>query len=112
MYAIRSYYGSENIITVYVDHSRFADSRWYTGSGIYRNVKLVTVNKLHIPVWGTFITRITSYNVCYTKLLRISAMEPFINVPDYPVLDELHLAIKSRNNAKCTFLSAISCFTC
>ncbi len=30
----------------------------------------------------------------------ISAMEPFINVPDYPVLDELHLAIKSRNNAK------------
>ncbi len=48
--------GSENIITVYVDHSRFADSRWYTGSGIYRNVKLVTVNKLHIPVWGTFIT--------------------------------------------------------
>lgn len=46
----------ENIITVHVDHSRYADSRWYSGSGIYRNVKLVTVNKLHIPIWGTFIT--------------------------------------------------------
>ncbi|MBD0401537.1 glycoside hydrolase family 2 TIM barrel-domain containing protein [Flammeovirga sp. EKP202] len=46
----------ENIITVHVDHSRFADSRWYTGSGIYRNVKLVTMDKLHIPIWGTFIT--------------------------------------------------------
>lgn len=46
----------ENIITVYVDHSRYADSRWYTGSGIYRNVKLVTVDKLHIPIWGTFVT--------------------------------------------------------
>lgn len=48
--------GSDNILTIHVDHSRYADSRWYTGSGIYRNVKLVTVNKLHIPVWGTFIT--------------------------------------------------------
>ena len=46
----------ENILTVYVDHSRYADSRWYTGSGIYRNVKLITTEKLHIPIWGTFIT--------------------------------------------------------
>ena len=48
--------GSNNILTVHVDHSRYGDSRWYTGSGIYRNVKLVTVDKLHIPVWGTFVT--------------------------------------------------------
>lgn len=48
--------GSENVISVYVDHSRYADSRWYTGSGIYRNVKLITTNKLHIPIWGTFVT--------------------------------------------------------
>ena len=48
--------GLENILTVHVDHSRYADSRWYTGSGIYRNVKLITVDKLHIPIWGTYIT--------------------------------------------------------
>ena len=30
----------ENIIIVRVDHSKFADSRWYTGSGIYRHVRL------------------------------------------------------------------------
>ncbi|WP_430935089.1 glycoside hydrolase family 2 TIM barrel-domain containing protein [Saccharicrinis sp. 156] len=48
--------GEDNILTVHVDHSRFADSRWYTGSGIYRNVKLITVDKLHIPIWGTFVT--------------------------------------------------------
>ncbi len=47
---------NENVLTVHVDHSRYADSRWYTGSGIYRNVKLITVNKLHIPIWGTFLT--------------------------------------------------------
>ncbi|WP_027470614.1 glycoside hydrolase family 2 TIM barrel-domain containing protein [Saccharicrinis fermentans] len=48
--------GEPNVLTVYVDHSRFADSRWYTGSGIYRKVKLVTLDKLHIPIWGTFVT--------------------------------------------------------
>lgn len=48
--------GTENILTVHVDHSRYADSRWYTGSGIYRNVKLITVDKLHIPIWGTYLT--------------------------------------------------------
>jgi beta-galactosidase len=46
----------ENILTVHVDHSRYVDSRWYTGSGIYRNVKLITLNKLHIPIWGTYLT--------------------------------------------------------
>ncbi len=48
--------GKENRLSVRVDHSRYADSRWYTGSGIYRNVQLLIVDKLHIPVWGTFIT--------------------------------------------------------
>jgi beta-galactosidase len=48
--------GTDNVLTVHVDHSRYADSRWYTGSGIYRNVSLMLVNKLHIPVWGTFVT--------------------------------------------------------
>lgn len=48
--------GVDNVLTVYVDHSHYADSRWYTGSGIYRNVKLVTLDKLHIPIWGTFVT--------------------------------------------------------
>ncbi|SDX72345.1 Beta-galactosidase/beta-glucuronidase [Lutibacter oricola] len=48
--------GKNNEISVKVDHTRFADSRWYTGAGIYRNVKLITANKLHIPVWGTFVT--------------------------------------------------------
>ena len=30
--------GDDNIIAVHVDHSRQNDSRWYTGSGIYRPV--------------------------------------------------------------------------
>lgn len=48
-------YGSENIIAVKVDHSAYADTRWYTGSGIYRNVRLVKTSKVHIPQYGVRI---------------------------------------------------------
>ncbi|SHH14963.1 sugar-binding domain-containing protein [Flavobacterium aquidurense] len=47
-------YGAENIISVRVDHSQSADSRWYTGSGIYRNVWVVYANPIHIAQWGVY----------------------------------------------------------
>ncbi|MNF30851.1 Beta-galactosidase large subunit [compost metagenome] len=47
-------YGENNIIAVRVDHSQSADSRWYTGSGIYRNVWLVYSNPVHIAQWGVY----------------------------------------------------------
>jgi beta-galactosidase len=47
-------FGEENTITVRVDHSRSADSRWYTGSGIYRNVWVVYANQVHINQWGVY----------------------------------------------------------
>ncbi|WP_241301572.1 FG-GAP-like repeat-containing protein [Microbulbifer elongatus] len=47
--------GQDNVVAVRVDRSRYIDSRWYTGSGIYRSVKLLTVDPLHIPVSGVFI---------------------------------------------------------
>ena len=46
----------ENVIAVRVDHSRYADSRWYTGSGIYRHVRLCITGPLHIAHWGTYVT--------------------------------------------------------
>ncbi|MFI3205830.1 MAG: glycoside hydrolase family 2 TIM barrel-domain containing protein [Clostridia bacterium] len=48
--------GEENVISVKVDHTRFADSRWYTGSGIYRKVSLHVLPEVNIPVWGAFFT--------------------------------------------------------
>ncbi len=43
----------DNVLSVRVDHSRYADSRWYTGSGIYRDVWLVSAPKTHLAQWGT-----------------------------------------------------------
>ena len=49
-------WNSDNVVAVRVDHSRYADSRFYTGSGIYRNVRLVITEPLHIAHWGTSVT--------------------------------------------------------
>ena len=47
-------YGENNSIAVRVDHSKSADSRWYSGSGIYRNVWVVYSNPVHIGQWGVY----------------------------------------------------------
>ena len=45
----------KNVIAVRVDNSHQPNSRWYSGSGIYRSVWLTVTDPLHIPVWGTHI---------------------------------------------------------
>ena len=54
MYDLTPYIHKEgdNVIAVRVDHSRYADSRWYTGSGIYRDVYLVSAPDVHLSQWG------------------------------------------------------------
>lgn len=42
----------ENVLAVRVDHSRSADSRWYSGSGIYRDVYVISAPESHIAQWG------------------------------------------------------------
>jgi beta-galactosidase len=46
----------KNTIAVRVDNSVQPNSRWYSGSGIYRNVWLNITSPLHIAQWGTYIT--------------------------------------------------------
>jgi beta-galactosidase/beta-glucuronidase len=43
----------DNVLAVRVDHSKSADSRWYTGSGIYRDVYLIGAGDVHFAQWGT-----------------------------------------------------------
>ncbi len=43
----------DNVLAVRVDHGQEFDSRWYTGSGIYRNVWIVTAPDVHLAQWGT-----------------------------------------------------------
>ncbi len=49
-------FGKDNVIAVRVDNSRQMNSRWYSGSGIYRHVWLCVTDPVHIGVWGVGIT--------------------------------------------------------
>jgi len=44
-----------NVVAVRVDHSVTADSRFYTGSGIYRHVWLTLTQPVHVAHWGTYV---------------------------------------------------------
>ena len=77
MYAIRSYYVAlaykwyllafeANLITLRHFHYYLVYSEYLTNTQISEGQKLA---KEHLAIFGTS-NRITSYNVCYTKLLR------------------------------------------
>ena len=45
----------DNILVVELENKP-ESSRWYPGAGLYRNVHLIETDKVHVPVWGTYIT--------------------------------------------------------
>ena len=47
--------GEKNLIAVKVNNPG-KNSRWYSGSGIYRHVELIETNRVHLSQWGNFVT--------------------------------------------------------
>lgn len=47
--------GGRNVIAVRADTSAAPSSRWYTGSGIYRRVRLIEAGDVHIPQGGAVV---------------------------------------------------------
>ncbi len=48
--------GEENVLSVRADNSAQPASRWYTGAGIYRHVRLVVTDDVHIAPRGVFVS--------------------------------------------------------
>ena len=49
-------YAEENVLVVAANNSAQPNSRWYSGTGIYRHVWLRTGSAMRIPPWGVFVT--------------------------------------------------------
>jgi len=45
-----------NVLAVRADNSGQPASRWYSGAGIYRHVRLVVTDPVHLEPWATFVT--------------------------------------------------------
>lgn len=46
----------QNVVAVRVDNSKQKNSRWYSGSGLYRKVRLTVCDPVHIDLWGVAVT--------------------------------------------------------
>lgn len=49
-------YSKTNVLAVRVDNSQQPSSRWYTGAGIYRHVRVVVTEPIHVSPWGVFVS--------------------------------------------------------
>lgn len=88
--------GAHNLLAVRVDRSRYIDSRWYPGSGIYRDVKLVTVDPLHIPIWGVAITTPVIEKQRAEVLLDVEVMNERVAAAEFTVRTEVFDGLGKR----------------
>lgn len=76
---------NNNTIAVRVDNSKQPNSRWYSGSGIYRNVWLVSVGNIFVDHWGTYVTTPIAHETeakisVHTKVKNASARNEVVSV--------------------------------
>jgi len=62
-----------NVLKVFVDNTHQLNSRWYSGSGIYRPVWLVVSEPVHVAHWGVYVTtpQITHHNALVRVKTRV-----------------------------------------
>lgn len=90
--------GDNNVIAVKLDHSIIADSRWYTGNGIYRNVWLLTTNKTHVDTWGTFV----STPIVSKDSALVSTQVSIKNEQENPQTIEINSVVVDEKGTECS----------
>ena len=85
----------ENLLAVSVDNKGLA-SRWYPGAGIYRHVRLILKEAVHIAHWGTSIT--TPEVTAESADIRVRTS--VINTTSVPVDAELTTSLSDKNGGK------------
>ena len=77
-------FNGANVIAVEVKNEG-QNSRWYSGSGIYRHVWLKIMDPLHIKQWGSFITTPEVSNAsatinCKTSIVNETGKDEIVNI--------------------------------
>ena len=75
-------YGAENTLTVVADNSELPNSRWYTGSGIYRPVWLYVGEAARIVHQGVRVTTLSTAPACVRVETRATRGEIAVEILD------------------------------
>jgi beta-galactosidase len=97
-----NYGDKKNLIAVKVDNSMQPNSRWYSGSGIYRKVWLVSTDKIAVDHWGTCIAT----PEVSEKSAKVSMKTIIRNRSDKDQLVTLTTIICNANNGKVAKVSS------
>jgi len=95
----------KNVIAVKVDNSAQPDSRWYSGSGIYRNVWLSSTGKLAIDQWGTRVVASVQKETNSAQInIRTRIKNQWLNTQQLTVVNSIYdgsgkLVVKSTPKA-------------
>lgn len=90
---------SGNVLAVKVDNSAQTNSRWYTGSGIYRHVRLVETQKTHFEKWGIFNHTLS---IADGKAV-VRVQSEFVNGENKPqTFVVLHSVVDDKGNVVCS----------
>ena len=87
--------GGNNVLAVRVDQSKHRNSRWYSGSGIYRHVWLHATDPVHVAFWGTFLMT----PEVSSDLAKVSLKTTIVNESGNPSNVALETVIYGRSGA-------------
>jgi len=78
-----------NTLTVRANTMEQPASRWYTGAGIYRHVRMIVKEPIHVSHWGQFVTT------------------PSVSKSKAAIKNEIEINNKTKKNARLTIQSTI-----
>ena len=91
-------FGAANVIAVRADTAQQPASRWYTGAGIYRHVRLIVTDPVHVDQWATFVAASPSAVLVQTTVVNQSNSPHRVEL-EISVLDPQGRTVKSLRTA-------------
>jgi len=78
-------FAKPNVLAVRVDDSEQPSSRWYEGAGIYRHVRIIVTDPVHVAPWGVFVSTPEATEASAKILVKTQAQNDSANSADVTI---------------------------
>jgi beta-galactosidase len=93
-----------NVLAVRADNSPQPASRWYPGAGIYRHVRMIVTDPVHVEHWGTFVTTPQVSSNSATIHVRATIVNqsstPREVTPNYTIISPAGKAVQTASGSR------------